>query len=92
VIRADGIKSAVKNIINGKPVEPQDTGDVAYRVLVPVEPLLADPETRHPVERPGRFIGWALKPAPSATPLQGGELYNIIIDITHETDVGKPVG
>jgi salicylate hydroxylase len=25
-------------------------------------------------------------------PLRGGELYNIIIDVTHDTDVGRPVG
>lgn len=92
VICADGIKSSVRNIINGAPIEPQDTGDVAYRVLVPVKPLLADPATRRLVEEPWA-VHW-LGPEAHAVgyPLRGGELYNIIIDITHETDVGKPVG
>ncbi|KAJ7829295.1 hypothetical protein B0H14DRAFT_3465800 [Mycena olivaceomarginata] len=44
VICADGIKSAVRVAINGRPVEPVDTGDVAYRILVLVAPLLANPE------------------------------------------------
>ncbi|KAI1321687.1 FAD/NAD(P)-binding domain-containing protein [Xylariaceae sp. FL0255] len=89
VIVADGIKSAVRNTINGRPIEPKDTGDVAYRILVPVAPLLADPETRHLVEQPWAWMG------PEAHvvgyPLRSGELYNIIIDITHDTDVGEPI-
>ncbi|CAL5870068.1 uncharacterized protein PFLUO_LOCUS4302 [Penicillium psychrofluorescens] len=92
VICADGIKSAVRNIINGKPLEPQDTGDVAYRVLVPVEPLLADPATRHLVEQPWAVHWMGPEAHAVGYPLRGGELYNIIIDITHATDVGKPVG
>lgn len=92
VICADGIKSTVRNIINGSPIEPQDTGDVAYRVLVPVKPLLADPETRHLVEQPWAVHWMGPEAHAVGYPLRGGELYNIIIDITHETDVGKPVG
>ena len=92
VVCADGIKSAVRNIINGRPLEPVDTGDVAYRILVPIEPLLADPETEHLVREP-----WAthwIGPEAHAVgyPLRGGTLYNIIIDTTHATDKGKPIG
>lgn len=91
VVCADGIKSTVRNIINGSPIDPQDTGDVAYRVLVPSEPLLADPATRDLVTDPWA-VHW-LGPEAHAVgyPLRGGELYNIIIDITHATDVGKPI-
>lgn len=92
IVCADGIKSAVRNIINGSPIEPVDTGDVAYRILVPVEPLLADPETRDLVTTP-----WAthwIGPEAHAVgyPLRGGTQYNIIIDVTHKTDLGKPIG
>ena len=92
VVCADGIKSAVRDVINGVPCTPVDTGDVAYRILVPAQPLLDDPETRHLVEEP-----WAmhwLGPEGHAVgyPLRGGELYNIIIDVTHATDLGEPVG
>lgn len=91
VIAADGIKSSVRAEINSVPIEPRDTGDVAYRIVVPSGPLLEDPETRHLVTEP-----WAthwIGPEAHAVgyPLRGGEQYNIIIDITHHTDIGEPV-
>ncbi len=92
IICADGIKSAVRNIINGSPIEPQDTGDVAYRVIVPAEYLRNDPELR-PLLDDAWAMHW-LGPEAHAVgyPLREGELYNIIIDITHDTDVGRPIG
>lgn len=92
IVGADGIKSAVRNAVNGSPIDPVDTGDVAYRILVPAQPLLDDPKTRHLVEQPWA-VHW-LGPEGHAVgyPLRGGELYNIIVDITHATDLGEPVG
>lgn len=52
IIVADGIKSSVRDTINGRPLPPQDTGDVAYRILVPAKPLLDDPDMAHLVENP----------------------------------------
>lgn len=52
IICADGIKSAVRDIINGRPLPPMDTGDVAYRILVPAGPLLEDPTMAHFVKEP----------------------------------------
>ncbi|KAJ7218819.1 hypothetical protein C8J57DRAFT_1394561, partial [Mycena rebaudengoi] len=91
VICADGIKSAVRSAVNGRPVDPVDTGDVAYRILVPAAPLLADPEMRYLVT-----AAWAVHwmgPEGHAVgyPLRGGELYNVIIDVTHRTDLGAPI-
>ncbi len=91
VICADGIKSAVRDKINGRPLPPQDTGDVAYRILVPAKPLLDDPRMAYLVHKP-----WAmhwLGPEGHAVgyPLRGGELYNIIIDVTHSSDLGEPL-
>ena len=91
VICADGIKSAVRDSINRRPLPPQDTGDVAYRILVPAKPLLDDPKMAHLVKEP-----WAnhwLGPEGHAVgyPLRGGELYNIIIDVTHSSDLGEPI-
>lgn len=91
VVCADGIKSAVRDMINGEAIEPIDTGDVAYRILVPATPLLEDPQMRHLVTEPwathwmgpeGHVVGY---------PLREGELYNVIIDVTHRTDLGEPV-
>ncbi|KIX02111.1 uncharacterized protein Z518_08050 [Rhinocladiella mackenziei CBS 650.93] len=91
IVCADGIRSSVRNSINDSPIEPVDTGDVAYRILVPAKPLLDDPQTRHLVTEP-----WAmhwLGPEGHAVgyPLREGELYNIIIDITHSSDLGPPL-
>lgn len=92
IVCADGIKSVVRNIINGSSIDPVDTGDVAYRILVPVKPLLNDPDTRELVTNP-----WAthwIGPEAHAVgyPLRGGTQYNIIIDVTHNTDLGQPIG
>ncbi|GME33298.1 hypothetical protein T310_1599 [Neofusicoccum parvum] len=88
VLSVEGIKSSVRTAVNGEPLEPRDTGDVAYRILVPSGPLLNDPKTRHLVQEP-----WAthwIGPEAHAVgyPLRDGELYNIIIDVTHRTDKG----
>ncbi|KAJ7105573.1 hypothetical protein C8R44DRAFT_843191 [Mycena epipterygia] len=50
VICADGIKSAMRSAVNGCAVDPVDTGDVAYRILVSAAPLLADLEICHLVK------------------------------------------
>ena len=91
IIACDGIKSAIRDAINGAPLPPQDTGDVAYRILVPAKPMLDDPEMAALVKEP-----WAmhwLGPEGHAVgyPLRGGELYNIIIDVTHSSDLGEPL-
>ncbi|KAF5707606.1 hypothetical protein FMUND_11014 [Fusarium mundagurra] len=45
VMSAEDIKSSIRDEVNGEPIEPVDTGDVAYRILVPTASLLKDPET-----------------------------------------------
>lgn len=92
LICADGIKSAARNEINGRPVEPVDTGDVAYRILVPAGPLLQDPEMRDYVTHPWAVHWMGPEAHVVGYPLRGGQLYNIIIDVTHKTDLGKPIG
>ncbi|KAJ9639233.1 hypothetical protein H2204_003844 [Knufia peltigerae] len=92
IICADGIKSAVRNEINGTRIDPVDTGDVAYRILVPAKPLLEDPLTSHLVDNPWAVHWMGPEGHAVGYPLRGGELYNIIIDITHSTDLGVPVG
>ncbi|KIV78833.1 hypothetical protein PV11_06443 [Exophiala sideris] len=91
IICADGIKSAVRTEINGSPVDPVDTGDVAYRILVPAGPLLDDPQTRHLVTEPWAVHWMGPEGHAVGYPLRDGELYNIIIDVTHATDFGAPV-
>lgn len=91
IVCADGIKSAVRDRINRKRLPPQDTGDVAYRILVPSAPMLADPKMA-PLIREPWAVHW-MGPEGHAVgyPLRGGELYNIIIDVTHASDLGEPL-
>lgn len=92
IVVADGIKSTVRDTINGDTIEPIDTGDVAYRILVPAAPLLNDPEMRHLVSEPWATHWMGPEGHAVGYPLRGGELYNVIIDVTHRTDLGEPVG
>lgn len=91
VVCADGIKSAVRDRTNRKLLRPQDTGDVAYRILVPSGPMLEDSEMAPLIREPwavhwmgpeGHAVGYTLR---------GGELYNIVIDVTHASDLGDPL-
>ena len=92
VVAADGIKSAVRDEINGAALQPMDTGDVAYRILVPTAALLADAEMA-PYVRHAWAVHW-MGPEAHAVgyPLRSGELYNVIIDVTHRTDLGDAIG
>lgn len=91
VIACDGIKSAVRDAINGSPLPPQDTGDVAYRILVPAKPLLDDPEMAPLVKEPWAMHWMGPEGHAVGYPLREGELYNIIIDVTHSSDLGEPL-
>lgn len=44
IVAADGIKSLGRPLLTGQPDIPRDTGDVAYRILIPGELLLKDPD------------------------------------------------
>jgi len=92
IICADGIKSELRDEINGSKMEPIDTGDVAYRILVPAGPLLEDPSMRRLVTEPWAVHWMGPEGHAVGYPLRGGELYNIIIDVTHRTDLGVPIG
>jgi len=57
VVGADGVKSMVREVVLGEPTKAVATGDAAYRVIIPAERLLADPELRPLVETP-EMTGW----------------------------------
>ncbi|KAF8748730.1 hypothetical protein RHS01_10611 [Rhizoctonia solani] len=57
IIGADGVKSAIREMVVGHVDRPVDTGDAAYRAIVPTDKLLADPELRSLVEHP-EMTGW----------------------------------
>ncbi|OJJ47854.1 hypothetical protein ASPZODRAFT_63899 [Penicilliopsis zonata CBS 506.65] len=82
IICADGIKSAARPLLTGHPDRPRDTGDVAYRILIPGKDLLADPELADLITDPAT-TSWC---GPDAHlvgyPIRNGELYNIVVCAT----------
>ena len=84
LIGADGIKSVARPLLTGQPDAPRDTGDVAYRILIPGQRLLADPELADLITDPCT-TSWC---GPDAHlvgyPIRGGELYNIVVCATSQ--------
>ncbi|KAK6386079.1 hypothetical protein LTS17_001653 [Exophiala oligosperma] len=82
IVAADGIKSLARPLLTGQPDIPRDTGDVAYRILVPGELLLKDPELAPLITDPCT-TSWC---GPDAHlvgyPIRDGELYNIVVCAT----------
>lgn len=82
IIAADGIKSAARPVVTGREDQPRDTGDVAYRILIPGPRLLADAALADLITRP-RTTSWC---GPDAHvvgyPIRDGELYNVVVCAT----------
>jgi salicylate hydroxylase len=82
IIAADGIKSIARPLITGQADNPRDTGDVAYRILMPGEGLMKDPELRSLIEEPCS-TSWC---GPDAHivgyPIRSGTVYNIVVCAT----------
>ncbi|KIK69605.1 hypothetical protein GYMLUDRAFT_186757 [Collybiopsis luxurians FD-317 M1] len=70
VIGADGINSIVRSHITGQQFVGTSTGDVAYRVVLPTETFLSDPQLKTLVEEPrvtcwmgpgGHVVGYCIR-------------------------------
>lgn len=74
-----GIKSSAREVITGTVSKAVDTGDVAYRILVPSKAMLDDPELASLMKEP-RITSWC---GPEihfvGYPLRDGELYNMVL-------------
>lgn len=86
LIAADGIKSISRPLMTGNTHKPRDTGDVAYRILLPGETLRRDPDLIGLLDDPcvnvwcgpgAHFIGY---------PIRQGELFNIVICSTTKSE------
>ncbi|KAJ9145142.1 FAD/NAD(P)-binding domain-containing protein [Pleurostoma richardsiae] len=78
LIAADGVQSKARALIVGHELPPIDTGDFSYRILIPGNVILADPELRDLVSDPW-VSSWC---GPDAHvigyPVRGGEVYNVV--------------
>ncbi|PLB48304.1 FAD/NAD(P)-binding domain-containing protein [Aspergillus steynii IBT 23096] len=58
VIGADGVHSVLRSIISQEDIQPQPSGGSAFRFLIPISKVEANPETRNLVARPGEIQRW----------------------------------
>jgi salicylate hydroxylase len=80
VLGADGIKSVVREkLLDDSSVKAYPTGDAAYRILIPRNKMMPNPELKELMEPPHatRWVG------PSrhivGYPIRNGELYNVAL-------------
>lgn len=82
IVASDGIKSLARPLLTGQEDRPRDTGDVAYRILIPGSQLLADPTLASLITSPST-TSWC---GPAAHivgyPIRNGELYNVVVCAT----------
>jgi len=57
IIGADGVKSYIQQVVSGKPIPADPTGDAAYRAIIPASLMMQDPELREFIEHP-QMTGW----------------------------------
>ncbi|CZR51361.1 uncharacterized protein PAC_01236 [Phialocephala subalpina] len=55
VISADGVHSVIRNSVLGYKTSPKPFGTSAFRFLIPISEVKADPKTAHFVEKPGEL-------------------------------------
>jgi salicylate hydroxylase len=73
-----GVQSKARTEFQGHELQPTDTGDISYRLLIPGQDILADPELRELVSQPW-VSSWC---GPDAHvigyPVRGGEIFNVV--------------
>ncbi|KAK2804762.1 hypothetical protein FQN51_001403 [Onygenales sp. PD_10] len=78
VIAADGLWSQCRECFMGKKDEPEATGDLAYRILLPIEDI-KDERLRRVVENPTVHFWIGPGAHVVAYSLRGGKAYNIVL-------------
>lgn len=82
VVAADGIKSVARPLLTGQADVPRDTGDVAYRILIPGDQLLADPDLAHLITDPCTTSWCGPEAHLVGYPVRGGAMYNVVVCAT----------
>lgn len=65
--------------MTGQPDVPRDTGDVAYRILIPGDEVLADPEIASLISDPCTTSWCGPDVHVVGYPIRNGEMYNIVV-------------
>ena len=88
VIAADGLWSSTRSSFFGRPMVPQPTGDLAYRIVLTADQLEDNAELRDVITRPGIRIWMGPGAHAVAYSLLGGQMLNIVLlvpdDLPHD--------
>lgn len=79
IIAADGLWSSTRISFLGKPLRPQPTGDLAYRIVLTADQVKQDAELREIITRPGIRIWLGPGAHAVAYSLLGGQMLNIVL-------------
>lgn len=79
IIGADGLKSKVRCEILGKLDLPHNTGDLAYRALIPVSEMKKDPELSMFYNEPNITFFWGPTTHVVVYLLDGGNICNVVV-------------
>ncbi|OUM54462.1 hypothetical protein BVG19_g3855 [[Candida] boidinii] len=79
IIGADGVNSKLRDLLVGHPDPPTPTGDLAYRVLLPGEKVLNDPELSKLITNPQ--VNYWLGPECHCVnyPVKKGKFFNFVL-------------
>ncbi|WLF78308.1 hypothetical protein PVL30_002042 [Lodderomyces elongisporus] len=78
IVGYDGVKSKTRQQLTGEPGGAYDTGDLAYRALVPVEEMKKIPELEKYWSRPDIHFWWGPTLHIVMYFLQGGKVCNVV--------------
>lgn len=96
IIGADGAHSRTRKAIPGGDLIPLDSGESAYRFLIPTSKLAADPLTAQYVSKPGYMVMWTKHSKKIVMyPCKSGSMMNFVaIHPSHESahDVAASTG
>lgn len=94
IIAADGLRSLTRNHFSGRPILPQPTGDLAYRIVLTANQVKEDVELWDVITRPGIRIWLGPRAHAVAYSLLNGQILNIVLlvpdDLPH--DVSRAEG
>ena len=79
VVGCDGLRSVCREALVGHPDPPYETGDIAYRILVPAEVMKPHPELAELLDNPAINVWMGPGGHVVCYLLKGGNLYNIVL-------------
>lgn len=95
IVGCDGIKSRTREILQGRPDPPVDTGDIAYRILVPASEMRKHEVLLDLVDGEMSPLNYWMGPDQHVVCylLKGADLYNIVLicpdDLPQMSNVAK---